>query len=68
MTMLVSLHFNAFLASQVKPTAYSTYYRKREHHHNVVYVKTEPKPFTLNTYLWHFLSALHSRLTQEMHV
>ncbi len=32
---------------------------------NVVYLETETKPFTQNAYLLCFLSALHSRLTQE---
>ncbi len=40
-----------------------------EKENNLVYGKTENKPFTQNTYLSNFLeghlSALHSRLTQE---
>ncbi len=32
---------------------------------DVVYLKTETKPFTQNAYLLHYLSSLHSRLTQE---
>ncbi len=44
---------------------------KREHQcgEDVVYIKTETKPFTQNTYLSHFLeghlSPLHSRLAKE---
>ncbi len=72
----VSLHFHAlFLACPVEHTrcgaAHSKYYGKREYQcgDDVVYLKTETKPFTQNTYLLHFvaghLSSLHSRLTQE---
>ncbi len=64
----VSLHFNAFFACPVEPprcgAAHSKYSRKREHQcGDVVYLKTETKPFTKNAYSLH--SALHSRLTQE---
>ncbi len=47
--------------------AYSTYCRIRENQcrDDVVYLKTETMPFTQNTYLAHFLSVLHSCLTQE---
>ncbi len=71
----MSLHFNAFfLAYPVEPTrfaAHSKYCGKREHQcgDDVVYDKTETKPFTQNAYLSRFLegrlSPLHSRLTQE---
>ncbi len=50
---------------------HSKYSVKREHQcgEDVVYLKTETKPFTQNAYLLYFLeghlSALHSRLTQE---
>ncbi len=60
-----------FLACPVEPTrcgaAHSQYSRKREHQcgEDVVYLKTETKPFTQNKYLLHFLSSLHSSLTQE---
>ncbi len=63
-----------FLACPVEPTrcgaAHSKYCRQREHQcGDVVYIKTETKPLTHNSYLLHFveghLSSLHSRLTQE---
>ncbi len=64
-----------FLACPVEPTrcgaAHSKYCRRREHQcgEDVVYLKSETKPFTQNAYLLHFLeghlSLLHSRLTQE---
>ncbi len=71
------LYFNVFICSAcpVESTrcgaAHSQYCRKREHRcgEDVVYLKTENKPFTQNKYLLHFLeghlSSLHSRLTQE---
>ncbi len=63
----VSLNFKAFLRCGA---AHSKYCGKREHQcGDVVYLKTETKPFTQNAYLLHFLeghlSSLHSRLTQE---
>ncbi len=42
---------------------------KHQHGDDVVYLKSETKPFTQNAYLLHFreghLSSLHSNLTQE---
>ncbi len=35
---------------------------------DVVYVKTETKPFTQNAYVSHFLSLLHSRLAKESRI
>ncbi len=68
-----SLHFNAFFfcLSSWCGAAHSKYCGKQEHQcgEDVVYLKTETKPFTQNAYLFHFLeghlSSLHSRLTQE---
>ncbi len=59
-----------FLTCPVEPTrcgaARSQYSGKGENQcGDVVYLKTEPKPFTQNAYLLHFLSALHLHLTQE---
>ncbi len=58
----VSLHFNAFfLACPVDPTrcsaAHSKYCGKREPQYgeDVVYLRTETKPFTQNAYLLQFL-------------
>ncbi len=71
----MSLHFHAFffLTYPVEPTGYvvhSKYCGKREHQcrDDVVYVKTETKPFTQNANLSHFLeghlSPLHTRLAK----
>ncbi len=49
-----------FLACPVEPTrcgaAHSKYCRRREHQcgEDVVYLKSETKPFTQNAYLWAF--------------
>ncbi len=78
MTMWVSLYFNVFhsLSSWTHwmrrcCVVHSKYCGKREHQRreDVVYLKTETKPFTQNAYLSRFLeghlSPLHSRLAQE---
>ncbi len=65
--------FMLFLTYTVEPTGYvvhSKYYGKREHQcgDDVVYIKTETKPFTQNANVSHFLeghlSLLHSRLAK----
>ncbi len=64
--------FLAWLAESTRcGAAHSNYCGKRKHQcgKDVVYLKTETKPFTQNAYLLHFLeghlSSLHSCLTQE---
>ncbi len=66
-----------FLTYPVEPTGYlvhSKYCGKREHQcgDDVVYVKTETKPFTQNANVSHFLeghlSLLHSRLAKESRI
>ncbi len=66
-----------FLTYPVEPTGYvvhSEYCGKREHQcgDDVVYIKTETKPFTQNANVSHFLeghlSLLHSRLAKESQI
>ncbi len=73
----VKILHTAPLTSPVEHTGYvvhSKYCGKREHQcgDDVVYVKTETKPFTQNANVSHFLeghlSLLHSRLAQESRI
>ncbi len=74
----MSLHSHAFFFTYpVEPTGYvvhSKYCGKREHQcgDDVVYIKTETKPFTQNANVSHFLeghlSPLHSRLAKESRI
>ncbi len=78
------MHFNAFfLPVQLNPldaVLHIQYCGKREYQcgEDVVYFKTETKPFTQNAYVWHFLEghlsssllASHTRDTKtcQIHV